>query len=261
MGILNLLSSDNYIVVNKSLIRIIGLEASVLLGNLASEYDYWSEREELVDGFFFSTIENIENKTGLTPYQQRQAIQKLTELGIVESKKMGIPAKRYIRINEQQVVSLFNDKKLKNCTTGGKKTEQQEVKKLNSNKNINNKTIKEDKKEERKKELTFDEILDSVSIIEENPDLRDTFIDFIKMRKLIKKPLTDRALKGIINDTYKLGKGDQHQMILVLEQSIKNSWQGVFPLKEDNQMSSNSYSKPQEFVNPFTQWRKEHGYA
>lgn len=116
-------------------------------------------------------------------------------------------------------------------------------------------------KEERKKEVTFDEILDSVSIIEENPDLRETFIDFIKMRKLIKKPLTDRALKGIINDTYKLGKGDQHQMILVLEQSIKNSWQGVFPLKEDNQMNSNSYSKPQEFVNPFTQWRKEHGYS
>lgn len=116
----------------------------------------------------------------------------------------------------------------------------------------------EDKKKESKKAMSFDEILDSVLVIKENPDLRETFVDFIKMRKLIKKPLTDRALKGIINDTFKLSKGDQHQMILILEQSIKNSWQGVFPLKDDNQRT---YSKPQEFVNPFTEWRKEHGYA
>jgi hypothetical protein len=123
---------------------------------------------------------------------------------------------------------------------------------------IENPNIKE---KERKKEMTFDEILDSVPVVAENPDLRETFIDFIKMRKLIKHPLTDRALKGIINDTYKLGKGDPQQMILVLEQSIKASWQGVFPLREEQKPTAPS--KPTEqpkTYNPFTELKREEGW-
>ena len=258
MGILNLLSSDNYIVVNKSLIKLIGLEAAVLLGNLASEFDYWSEREGLVDGFFFSTVENIEDKTGLTPYQQRQAIQKLIDLKVVESKKMGIPAKRYIRISEQQVMRLLNDKKLKNCTTGDKKTEPQVVEKFNTNKNINNKNIKEDKNKESKKAMSFDEILDSVHVIADNPDLRDTFIEYIKMRKLIKHPLTDKALKLNINKAYELSRGDPIIMQKLVEQSISRSYRGIFPLDEEK---AKPQPKQQEYENPFTQWRKEHGYS
>lgn len=110
--------------------------------------------------------------------------------------------------------------------------------------NTNNRITKEQNtnelntkyKKERKSEvpaLTFDEILDSVPVIANNADLRETFIDFIKMRKLIKKPLTDRALKGIVNKAYELGKGEPDQMIKVLEQSIEGSWQGLYELKEE----------------------------
>lgn len=147
MSLLQAISSENFITVNRTLIKKLGLEAAVLLGELASEHVYWSEREELKDGFFFSTIENIEEKTGLTGYQQRQAINKLAEAGIIECKKMGIPAKRYIRIIEQQVVNLFNDKKSKNLTTGDEEISQQEVKKLHSNKTKDNKTEERDRKD------------------------------------------------------------------------------------------------------------------
>lgn len=266
MSITKLLSSDNFISVNKSLVKIVGLEAAVLLGNLASEYEYWESREELQDGFFFSTVENIEDKTGLTAYQQRQAINKLEGLKIIETRKMGIPAKRYIRISEQQVVQILNHKSLKNLTTGSEKTSPQDVKKFNSNKIINN-NIREDKrKKERKKESevktqTFDEILDSVPVIRDNIDLRDTFIDFVKMRKLIKKPLTDRALKGIINDTVRYGKGDIQRMIAVLEQSIKGSWQGVYDLKEEYPRQTPRQQKSSAgFVNEFDEILKQEGY-
>ena len=41
MNVIGLISSSNFIVVNKSLAREIGLIESVVLGELASEYDHW----------------------------------------------------------------------------------------------------------------------------------------------------------------------------------------------------------------------------
>lgn len=89
---------------------------------------------------------------------------------------------------------------------------------------------------QRKKETTFDSILDSEEIIRENPALRETFVEFIKMRKLIKKPLTDKALKLNVNQAFKLAGGDPSLMQAIVEQSIQHSWQTMYPLK-DNQGS------------------------
>lgn len=251
MSLLQIISADNFITVNRTLIKKLGLEAAVMLGELASEYSYWSEREELREGFFFSTVENIEEKTGMTAYQQRQAINKLAEMGIVEVKKMGIPAKRYIRISEQQVMQMFNDKSLKNLTTGDEKTSQQDVKKFNTNKTKDKKTEEKDKsKKERKTQ--YDQILDSVDVIASSSDLRDAFVEFIKMRKMGRKPLTDRGLKLIINKTYELGNGKAEQMKKILEQSIERGWQGVFEIKTDQ-------TKQQAYVNPFTELKRQEG--
>ena len=50
------------------------------------------------------------------------------------------------------------------------------------------------------------------------------------MRSTIKKPLTDRGLKGILNklDTFATNDLDK---VEILENSIMNCWQGVFELK------------------------------
>ena len=114
----------------------------------------------------------------------------------------------------------------------------------------------EDKKKERKKEMSFDEILDSVPVIRDNPSLRDTFIEYIKMRKLIKHPLTDRALQININEAYKLSKGDPVLMQKLVEQSISRSYRGIFPLDEGKAKPQNN---PQEFVNPFTEIKRRQG--
>lgn len=108
MNILRLIASDSYITVNKELIKQVGLEGAVLIGELASEYDYWAKNNGITeDGYFFSTIENIEEKTGLSEHRQRQAIKKLEELGIVTVKVKGLPAKRYVKLNEENIIKLF----------------------------------------------------------------------------------------------------------------------------------------------------------
>ena len=145
MSVLKLLASDNYIVVNKDLIKILNLEGAVMFGQLASEYVYWENARKLEDGYFYSTIEDIQEKTSLTAYQQRNVIKMLEKKELINVKLMGMPAKRYIKINENQVIKILNNKMLKNLTTRCEKTLQQDVKKFNINNNINNNKINNNK--------------------------------------------------------------------------------------------------------------------
>ncbi len=71
--------------------------------------------------------------------------------------------------------------------------------------------------------------------------LNQAFLDFMKMRKSIKKPMTDRAITRAMNSLQKLSGGDNDLAIQILEQSIFHCWQDVYELKEDKQ--SNSYAK------------------
>ena len=87
---------------------------------------------------------------------------------------------------------------------------------------VNKSKEKESKKSTQK--------LDVISEYTSNENLRNTILAFKDMRKTIKKPLTDHALKLLLNKLDKLEDSDSGK-IAVLEQSIMNSWQGVFELK------------------------------
>lgn len=121
--------------------------------------------------------------------------------------------------------------------------------------NTNNKERKKEVASPRAKEPTFDEILDSVPVIKENPELRKAFLEFIKMRKLIKAPLTNRALELAINDAFKFGKGQADQMQAVVEQSVKRSWRGIFEIKPEG--SPEPVKNYQDYANPYTELRKK----
>ena len=53
------------------------------------------------------------------------------------------------------------------------------------------------------------------------------------MRRRIRKPLTDRAKVLLLENLEKLAPGNEEKQIKILDQSIMNSWQGVYELKED----------------------------
>lgn len=97
---------------------------------------------------------------------------------------------------------------------------------INSYSNNNNTTAC---KKESKPKNGYGEIIDNYTA---NEDLKEALWEFIKMRKFIKKPVTDRALKSIINKLDTLASTDTDK-IAILDQSITNSWQGVFPLSQD----------------------------
>lgn len=72
--------------------------------------------------------------------------------------------------------------------------------------------------------------------------IEDAFKDFEKMRKTIKKPLTDRAKLMIINKLDKLSNGDVELQNKILNQSIVHCWQDVYPLKTEMGNTSGNYS-------------------
>lgn len=234
MNILQVLASENYIAVNKDLIKILSLEGAVVFGELASEYIYWDKEGKLEDGYFYSTVENMQEKTSLSSYQQRQAIKILEENELISVTFKGMPAKRYIKINEEQVIKLFNSKMLKNLTTRCKKIEQQDVKKFNINKNIDNKKNKINNKEKNiKKEsygtygrvkLTTDEYLRLVNefsedFIKEQIELLDEYIESNNNKN--KYTNFNLVLRRAIRDNWFIKKEKKETFDEMLERKMK----------------------------------------
>ena len=55
-------------------------------------------------------------------------------------------------------------------------------------------------------------------------------------RKSIKKPMSDHAVKLMISKLNKMTT-DVNEQIEIINQSILNGWQGIFPLKEEKKPS------------------------
>lgn len=90
------------------------------------------------------------------------------------------------------------------------------------------------RKETTAKDNPLDGLTEKVQIV---------FCEYTAMRSKIKKPLTDYALKLAVKKLIELAGDDEQMQIAVLEQSIANSWQGLFPLKEEPQRRR-SYADP-----------------
>lgn len=123
----------------------------------------------------------------------------------------------------------------------------------NTNTNTNKQILITNTKERIKKEKGgINALIESYT---DNTDLKECIKDFIKMRTAKKKPVTDRALKMLLDKLDSLETSNERK-IKVLEQSILNSWQGIFPLKEENQGGNQdgSSSNIQDDKGPFNLW-------
>ena len=110
-----------------------------------------------------------------------------------------------------------------------------------SNTDIN--TERESKKAETE---SYEDIINSLV---ENAEIREALFEFIKMRKLIKKPMTNRALKRIISKLLSLAGNDADLATAILDQSIVNSWQDIYALKSDYKKKPDS--KPRASMERF----------
>ena len=109
MSLASLLSTSGYFIVNKTLCKKLGLTSAAVIGELYSRYSYLADCGKLVDdGYFYYIVETLRENVGITVYEQRRVINSLCEQGILTTKWMGVPAKRYFKINDEKVAELLN---------------------------------------------------------------------------------------------------------------------------------------------------------
>ena len=149
-GISKLLSNDGFIVVNKSLIRELGLHEAIMIGELCSEYNYWEKCNKLDNEMFYSNRDNIEYNTGLNEHYQRKALTTLKEKEIIDVIKKGLPAVNYYKINFDKILNILS--------TSSASREELDVKDvdLNNNKQTKIKEQKNNSKELLQNSPSFD---------------------------------------------------------------------------------------------------------
>lgn len=145
MGVIHLLTSNGFITVNKHLARTLGLDEAVIFGELCSKYDYREARGELDEnGYFFCTVEDLEENTSLNDHKQRKAINSLVKIGLIEQVTKGLPRKRFFKINENAVLKIFDIQSLKNLRTVSENFKEIELKNFQINKNTHNKNTEQE---------------------------------------------------------------------------------------------------------------------
>ena len=216
MILASLLASSKYIIVNKDLIQILGLNEAIILGELCSEYSYWANINKLEDNeYFYSTRDSIQKNTGITPHFQRLAMKNLEEKGIIYTKKKGIPCKTYYKIDEVKVIEylkkaqLFpensvvdemNVKALTEKTTSTQQEEQLDINEVDiNNNNINN-------KKNNKEEHTHEEITESKKQFAEKVFMTQTEYD--DLLKQYGTKLTKQLIEQL--NLYKQAKGEKY---------------------------------------------------
>ena len=112
--------------------------------------------------------------------------------------------------------------------------------------------IEEDKEKEEDKDKKKSKSNPPTVYYPFDESLNQAFADYVEMRKRIKKPMaTERAVTLAMNKLDDLSGGNNDVAIQILEQSIMNSWQGLFPLKQD----SNQGNKKQSSKSVYDEWR------
>ena len=175
------------------------------------------------EGFAYPSQPRLIEETGLSKNTLLKCLNELEEKGYIKRiKEKGENNKYYInssiKIDTSTSIKINTSEditSIKNDTRGSIKIDTLEV--LNTS----------NKKEKENKKSNIDKIIEAYT---KNDLLVEAIKDFIKMRSTIKKPLTDRALKGILNKLDNFTNNDLDK-IEILENSIMNCWQGVFELK------------------------------
>ena len=91
MSALKLIASDSFLCINKCIAKAFGLDAAVMIAELATCYNYWESQGGLTeDGMFYETVERMEENTTLTKYQQLKAIAVLEDAGVYKCSKEGM---------------------------------------------------------------------------------------------------------------------------------------------------------------------------
>jgi hypothetical protein len=169
----------------------------------ANHSDNFCRGVEIKRGQFTSSREILSNETGISLQSIRTS-----EARLIKSQNLTSKSTSQFMLYGIVNYELYQDTKI-NLTSKSTNEQQTTNKPSTTNKNVKN-----------DKNIIYPEFLPV-----------DLFNDFLEMRKKIKKPATDNAVKLLIG---KLEKFHQQGLDItaIIQNSLVNNWQDLFPEKE-----------------------------
>lgn len=101
-----LINKDTTIPISNYVLRMYGVQESLLLGFLCQTYRKELLTNKLEDSYFTITQEEIENNILLSRYQQFKCTQKLEHFNLLKVKKAGLPKRNFYAINIDLLLEL-----------------------------------------------------------------------------------------------------------------------------------------------------------
>ena len=92
----------------------------------------------------------------------------------------------------------------------------------------------------RSSQVTKTESQEAISGYTENQELREALTAFVESRRAIRKPLSAHGLHLALLELDKLAASDDALKVAIVNQSVLNGWQGLFPLKDNARASPES---------------------
>lgn len=93
---------------------------------------------------------------------------------------------------------------------------------------------------------------------QDDEKLNEAFAEFVKMRKQIDKPMTDRAISRAKTRLQNLSNGDNELAVNILDQSIFHCWQDLYELKNDNSWTGGGKNEKHQGTNGENESRDEY---
>lgn len=236
------MSDSNWIKLNRKLFekpiwlnstpeqKVILITLLGMVNHTETQWEWEGQQYTCKPGQKVTSLENIREKCGkgITIQNVRTAINRFEKLQFLtnQSTKTG----RLITIVNWEKYQVIDKDANKDINKDITKTSQRPNKDLTTNKN--DKECKNDK-----------EYISPLTPLIETlpPDLQESVWEFVEHRKQIKAPMSELAVKKMLNKLNDLSGGDTGKCIAILNQSIINGWKGIFQLDEKKNKTGNKF--------------------
>ena len=199
--------NENFIIIQGFMVNELNLKGNELLV-YAIIYGFSQEENQVFNG----SLQYLADWTNSTKQGVLKNLKSLVEKGYIKKNDKVINGVKFCEYYVTKFNRVDNEVKqdIKQSSTKGIKQSLPNNKASNKKNNI----------KEIIKELVEDE------------DIIEALFEFLEMRKLIKKPMTERAIRQLIAKLFELAttKSDR---LKILENSIINNWASVYPLQKE----------------------------
>ena len=235
----NVLGINSFVILNKAVIKALGMHEAVALGFLIDKWAYFQHAD------FYYTIQDLSNDTDLSERECRNIMRKLMDKGILIKRAFeGIPPKQYYNINQNAIIDILKNP----MPTKEKPTLENPTKDLTL---ADSNHFKSDTfnpcKNDRVNTFKNDSDIYNNNKVSNNKDINNTEKEKIKKEKeLIESLFASFGFEKENADSDFKAKEKQDDLES-LENEFNQIWD-IYPKKQDKQAALNSYIKARKGV-------------